>query len=388
MARLMFGAGIADWTMAVDGVTGAVTVAPNSVVTFYDSQAGGNQYTDLTDLSGSNVLSSVTSNASGQIPAFMGPDGVFEMWASAAGGTRALVFASNLGSYLGPVRTSLEAHVAGSDPNPHGTTVASLTDVTGAGTKQTGQVLAVDATGKWTPATVAGVGGSVQIAGDETISGKKTFENQASNTVRVAVNAAESQSVDVFQVWSAAATGQGGAKTKTSWFNNKGEARFSPAKSDSVGVQIVGQSGQTANVFEQVSNTGIVLARMEANGAWRAPNVGRSVQFTKAGALALGAGSFSWFNDTGVPATIRSVRATVGTSPAGAAIIVDVNVNGTTIFSTQANRPTIAAAAKTSGKVTGFSTVVIPDGASVTVDVDQVGAVTPGSDLAVQVDVY
>lgn len=83
-------------------------------------------------------------------------------------------------------------------------------------------------------------------------------------------------------------------------------------------------------------------------------------------------------------AAITSVTASVGTAPTGASVICDVNKNGNSIFSTQANRPTISA--------TGFvSSAAIPDvtayaqGDYLTVDVDQVGSTIPGSDLSVQV---
>lgn len=390
MARLMFGGGVSDWTFTSDA-SGTPTVVGGIVITFYDQRTGGNQYTDLTGLAGES-LSTVTSstggdgNALGQIPAFFGPDGVYEMWASAAGGPRVLMAASSLGSYLGPVRTQLEAHIAA--VNPHNTTLGSLKDVANLDAATTGQLLAKAADGSWKPTTVGGISGTVQLDGDQAITGKKTWENQNANTVRQIVNSAESQTVDVMQFWSSAAAGQGGAKTKTTAMNAKGEARFAPAKSDSVAVQVTGQSGQTANVFEQTTSAGTVQSRMEANGSWRAPNLARSLMFAKSGTLVAGAGTFSFFNDSGVPLTIRSVRATVNTAPTGAAVIVDVNMGGTTIFGTQANRPTIAAAAKTSGKATGFSVSTIPDGSSITVDIDQIGSTVAGADLVVQVDVY
>lgn len=393
MARLMFGGGIADWTFTLDTETGAAKPAGGVQLTFYDAQSGGNRLSDLQSMNGA-AISAVTTSAGndgmalGQVPAFFGPDDVYEMWAEASGGPRALMTAANLGSYLGPVREQLEAHVSGGSLNPHSTTLAALTDVD-ADTKSTGQVLAVASDGTWKPTTVAGVGGTVTFSGDETISGKKTFENQGSpGTVRLGINAAEGQTMDVFQVWSSANAGQAGAKAKTAWFNNKGEARFAPARSDSVGVQITAQPGQAANVFEQLSSAGTAVSRMEPNGAWRAPNLGRSIMFSKSGNLVTGAGTFVWTNDTGVPLTIRSARITAGTAPAGSAVIVDVNVSGTTIFGTQANRPTIAAGGTTSGKVTGFSTAVIPNGGTITVDVDQVGSSTPGADLTAQIDVY
>jgi hypothetical protein len=68
-------------------------------------------------------------------------------------------------------------------------------------------------------------------------------------------------------------------------------------------------------------------------------------------------------------------------------LIVDVNVSGATIFTTQGNRPTIAAAGNTSGKITNMNITTVASGAYLTIDVDQVGSTTPGNDLAVQIEV-
>jgi hypothetical protein len=59
-------------------------------------------------------------------------------------------------------------------------------------------------------------------------------------------------------------------------------------------------------------------------------------------------------------------------------------MNGTTIFSTQANRPTIAASAFVDASAIP-NTLVIPAGNYLTVDIDQVGSTVIGSDLTVQV---
>ena len=81
---------------------------------------------------------------------------------------------------------------------------------------------------------------------------------------------------------------------------------------------------------------------------------------------------------------IDSVRASVNTAPAGAAIIVDVSLNGTTIFTTQANRPSITAGANTALGNLGAGTITsISTGQYLTVDVDQIGTTTAGSDLTV-----
>lgn len=82
--------------------------------------------------------------------------------------------------------------------------------------------------------------------------------------------------------------------------------------------------------------------------------------------------------------TLASVRASVGTAPTGAAIIVDVSKNGTTVFTTQANRPTIPAGSTTSGLVTNMDVTALAAGDYLTVDVDQVGSTVAGADLVVQ----
>lgn len=111
--------------------------------------------------------------------------------------------------------------------------------------------------------------------------------------------------------------------------------------------------------------------------------------WTMAGSLAgkVGAGTFRWYNDTASYAHIRSVRATVGTAPTGAAIIVDVNMNGSTIFTNQANRPTIAAGSTATSKIVNMNVAEIPPNGYLTVDIDQVGSTVAGADLTVQVEV-
>ena len=82
--------------------------------------------------------------------------------------------------------------------------------------------------------------------------------------------------------------------------------------------------------------------------------------------------------------TIQSVSAEVGTAPGGAGVVVDINNNGTTIFTTQSNRPTIE-----SGVNFGETTAIdIPQwfsGDYLTMDIDQIGISPVGSDLVVTV---
>lgn len=84
------------------------------------------------------------------------------------------------------------------------------------------------------------------------------------------------------------------------------------------------------------------------------------------------------------PLIIKEVRIAVKTAPTGAAIIVDVNKNATTIFTTQGNRPQIAAAA-TEGTTTTIEVSALVKGDNLTFDIDQVGSGTAGAYLAVEV---
>jgi hypothetical protein len=110
--------------------------------------------------------------------------------------------------------------------------------------------------------------------------------------------------------------------------------------------------------------------------------------FSSTGSLMVEAGSHRLYNDSGAPWQILSVRASVGLAPTGAAVIIDINIDGSTIFTTQANRPTIAASGNTSGKVTNMDIATVPVGSYLTVDIDQIGSTIAGSDLTVQIEVF
>jgi hypothetical protein len=106
--------------------------------------------------------------------------------------------------------------------------------------------------------------------------------------------------------------------------------------------------------------------------------------FSKSGALTVGAGVSRL--PIGAACTVVNVRAMVGTAPAGSAVTVDVNKNGTTLFTTQGNRPSIAAGANASGAAVPDVTALAA-GDYLTVDVDAIGSGTAGSDLTVIITV-
>ncbi|MEO6513849.1 MAG: hypothetical protein ABIR37_04135 [Candidatus Saccharimonadales bacterium] len=143
---------------------------------------------------------------------------------------------------------------------------------------------------------------------------------------------------------------------------------------------------------EQTANKGVANGYASLDGSGHVPAtqllIGSRIQpFSSSGLLMIETGLHRLYNDTGTAWTILSVRASIGVAPTGASVIVDVNTNGTTIFTTQANRPTIAAAANTSGKITNMNVTTVANGDYLTVDIDQVGSTTPGTDLTVQMEV-
>jgi hypothetical protein len=83
--------------------------------------------------------------------------------------------------------------------------------------------------------------------------------------------------------------------------------------------------------------------------------------------------------------TLGNVRASVSTAPTGADITIDVNKNGTTVFTTQTNRPKIfAGQTLVSTSTPNITTLVAGD--YITVDIDSVGSLNPGKDLTVQIE--
>ena len=125
-----------------------------------------------------------------------------------------------------------------------------------------------------------------------------------------------------------------------------------------------------------------------SNSVWREVSGGSgstasTQNFTIPGTLFVGAGQTRWYAPRSL--TISTVQVSVGTAPTGASVIFDVNKNGTTIFTTQGNRPTI-----TSGSNSDLASVpdvtTLASGDYLTVDVDQIGSTVAGADAVVQIE--
>lgn len=122
-------------------------------------------------------------------------------------------------------------------------------------------------------------------------------------------------------------------------------------------------------------------AGIDAVDAALAALIFRVGPYSVGGTLAVSAGTLR------IPIT-RSMTATkarvmVAAAPTGSSLIVDVNKNGTTLFSTQGNRPTVAIGANDSGAGTTPDITSLLAGDYVTFDIDQVGSTFPGADLVV-----
>jgi hypothetical protein len=150
-------------------------------------------------------------------------------------------------------------------------------------------------------------------------------------------------------------------------------------------MQVASPSNPSAGYTKLFFKSGDQLFIRNSSGTEKqiTPLIAFNLSYT--GTLVTTVGAHRLYNDTGGTLTIQGVRISVGTAPTGAAILCDFNIDGTTIFSTQANRPTVAISGNTSGKVTNFNTTTIANGSYFTVDIDQVGSTIPGSNLTAQI---
>jgi hypothetical protein len=402
VTRLVFGGGIADWAFGADDNNRAEIIG-GAVIKFYDAETGGNRHTDLQEISGVATDQVVTSNggdgrALGQIPPFFGPDNVFELWASANDGPRVLMTAVNIGSFLGPVRDQLTAHLNPSNRNPHQSRLVDQADTDGESLANApaGSTIVKSASGLWVAgaaATGGGGGGGASLTADQTFTGTQTFNTSEVNKTRIVVQAhTTGQVADVFTAWSGTDTGQGGQRQRTFYLNEKGELRAIAARSNSVAFRLKGQPGQTANIMEVTDTGNVAKAWFGPNYGVYAPNSGFALQWVDEGDVAAGAGTFGWVNDLDVDVSIRSFRASLVTPYASGSLVLNPRVVTSTGVSTDlfavANRPTIAATSKTTGKLTNFAAALVPIGATVLVDVVSVGAGNVGKGLYAQAMVW
>lgn len=106
--------------------------------------------------------------------------------------------------------------------------------------------------------------------------------------------------------------------------------------------------------------------------------VTRGIAYCIAGALTT---SLKAFFTAPCALTVTGGKLEIGTACTGAALICDIHKNGTTLFTTQGNRPTIADAG-TSAAITAPDVTSIAAGDRIELDIDQIGSTVAGSDLS------
>lgn len=80
---------------------------------------------------------------------------------------------------------------------------------------------------------------------------------------------------------------------------------------------------------------------------------------------------------------ILEARASVKSAPEGSSILVDINQNGSSIFSDQLEIPGGSKTSQDALVLPTFSTSTLADDSEISIDVDQVGSTSPGSGLKV-----
>lgn len=143
---------------------------------------------------------------------------------------------------------------------------------------------------------------------------------------------------------------------------------------------LVFSSGGTLTQTARGSSGQLLMSQGMNAPQWADPN-GAMVWFI-GGTLAAGAGQGA---DVTMPfgMTVSSVSLRVKTAPTGQALIVDINENGSTLFST---RPQIDAASTTGGGSASFSDTTLAPGSVITVDIDQIGSGTAGADITIMLN--
>jgi hypothetical protein len=106
LGRRRFGGKVEDWTFAFSGVN--LVKAPSVTLTFYTALTGGSQITDLQTTVG-GAISSVTTDANGNVGEFYGPDSVWKMAAdaNAGAGPRVWLLSNDMGDELSTLRAYL-----------------------------------------------------------------------------------------------------------------------------------------------------------------------------------------------------------------------------------------------------------------------------------------
>jgi hypothetical protein len=153
------------------------------------------------------------------------------------------------------------------------------------------------------------------------------------------------------------------------------------------------KKASTINSAEQTANKGAANGYAPLDATAKLPQANLPAHshtltfslgtFTKTGTLAVAGGTVRFPVDGTY--TIVGTRLMVGTAPTGADLILDIKKNGSTIYSTTANRPRITAGSNSGGPGATPDITSLAAGDYLTVDVLQVGSTVAGADLTTTV---
>lgn len=334
MARHPFGGSTEDWIFAEDG--GALILQGGAVLTFWNEREGGTQYTEITqDEAGETPITELRTSLGGdgyrvgQIPVFWGPPDVTTMWVSADGGERVAIDARNAGDVAAAALAAIGQHTVGG-PNPHGTSLASLSDVQVGppAARVSGQVVGWNGSAyvMLTPAQVSGalllnppLVGGVTYVGNIALP-PPPGQNEPWLQMRQPYSAADTNP-DSIQLY--ATHSDGSTPLKTFWTNGNNEARGAPSTPNRIGGRwfefYEGRGGPSTGRFFELSTNPTVAANREAlfgaygtgHPTWPGWMVATRVL---AGLLGVRAGG-SYNGLTAV--NFRGVRATTGAPTSG-----------------------------------------------------------------------
>ena len=119
-------------------------------------------------------------------------------------------------------------------------------------------------------------------------------------------------------------------------------------------------------------------------GKLQGPLGQRYFTLTVSDELVVASGLLRLYNLTDKDLIINKVHLAVNTEPIGAAIIVDINENGTTIFSTQSNRPQVVVSGYV-GETTLIDDPIWTSENYLQADIDQIGSAIAGADLTITI---
>ena len=135
--------------------------------------------------------------------------------------------------------------------------------------------------------------------------------------------------------------------------------------------------GNTDDALDQLAERVADLEIITASGD--IPIV-RNIAFVVTGNLSVGIGAIELENRFGETLTLLGFYLRCKTAPTGDDIIVDLNIDGSTVFSNPDNRPVIADG-NTEGDTTTFDNDTWADGEALSIDIDSIGSVVAGANL-------